>query len=80
MQYWKTIVNGFVTVATINADGDGNSTKSEHDTVAELLRDAPAGSGVVETESGFAYAQFPVDPDPEMDDSAALEILLGGAT
>lgn len=81
MQYWKMTYNdGFVSVSTINAEGDGNSTKAEHDTVAELLRNAPAGSGVVETESGFAYAPFPVDPDPELDDSAALEILMGGAT
>ena len=80
MQYWKAkSEDGFVSVTTINADGEGNSTKAEHDTVVELLRNAPEGYGVVETESGFDYAPVTIDPDPELDDAAALEILLGGA-
>ena len=29
MQYWKTIINGFVTASTINADGEGNIAKAD---------------------------------------------------
>ena len=80
MQYWKfKSDDGFISVSTINADGEGNSNKTEHDTVANMLRNAPAGYGVIETESGFDYAPVPIDPDPELDEAAALEILLGGA-
>ena len=80
MQFWKTIINGFVTASTLNADGEGNITKAEYDSIVEMYCGASDGYGVVETESGFEYAAYPADPDPEIDDSAALEILLGGAT
>ena len=79
MQYWKTIVNGFVTVSTLNTDGEGNITKAEHESIMEMYRGAPDGYGVIEAESGLEYAPFPVDPDPEIDDAEALSILLGGA-
>lgn len=79
MQYFKlTDDDGFVSVSTLNADGDGNSTKAEHDEIAEMYRNAPDGYGVIETANGFEYAARPVDPDPELDDSDALDILLGG--
>lgn len=79
MQYYKlTDDEGFVSVSTLNADGNGNSTQAEHDEIAEMYRNAPDGYGVIETESGFEYAARPIDPDPELDDSEALDILLGG--
>ena len=62
MQYWKTIINGFVTASTINADGEGNIAKAEHDSIVEMYRGAPDGYGVVETESGWEYAPFPACP------------------
>lgn len=83
MQYYKTIgENGFVAVSTINADGEGNSTQSEHDTLVEKYHNAPDGYGVVETESGFEYAPFPPEPEPEptdTDKAEAYDILIGGA-
>ena len=80
MQYYKTTnEDGFITVSTIDADGNGNSTKAEHDAIAEMYRNAPDGYGVVETASGFEYAARPIDPDPELDDSELLDILMGGA-
>ena len=80
MQYWKTIINGFVTASTINADGEGNIAKAEHDSIVEMYCGAPDGYGVVETESGLEYAPFPACPESELTDSEALEIILGGAT
>jgi hypothetical protein len=81
MVYFKTIDNnGFVSVSTLNAETGGNSNKEEHDTVAQMYRNAEPGYGVIETESGFAYAKRPEPPETELTDEEALEILLGGAT
>jgi hypothetical protein len=80
MVYYKTIdSDGFVSVSTLNADTGGNCTKEEHDTVTQMYRDAEPGYGVIETESGFAYAKMPEPQEPELSDSEALEIILGGA-
>lgn len=80
MVYFKTIDdNGFVSVSTLNADTGGNCTKEEHDTIAQMYRDAEQGYGVVETESGFSYAKRPEPPEPELTDEEALAIILGGA-
>lgn len=82
MIYFKmTDENGFVSVSTLNADEGGNSTKEEHDTIAEMYRNAEPGYGVVETESGFAYALRPAAPAPEDEEISpeeAMEILIGG--
>lgn len=81
MQYWKTTNDsGFVTVSTINADGDGNSIKAEHDTITNLYKSAPNGYGVIETPDGFDYAPYPPSPEPEPNDSdkaEAYDILTG---
>lgn len=42
----------------LNADGEGNSTKEEHDIIADMYRNAPNGCGVMETESGFDYERI----------------------
>lgn len=79
MVYFKmTNENGFVSVSTLNADEGGNSTKTEHDTIADMYRNADAGYGVVETENGFAYAMRPApEPsDPTTDD--IINTLFGG--
>ncbi len=72
MVYFKmTDENGFVSVSTLNADEGGNSTKTEHDTIAEMYRAAEAGYGVVETENGFAYAMRPAPEDEDIAADAA---------
>lgn len=81
MRYYKiTNDDGFITASTLNAEGEGNSTKAEHDTIVEMYRNAPDGYGVIETEDGFAYAQRPVEPEPELDAAELVDILLGGGT
>ena len=80
MVYFKlTDENGFVSVSTLNADEGGNSTQEEHDTIAEMYRNAEAGYGVKETAFGFEYAKRPEQPEPDPDPEEALGILLGGA-
>jgi hypothetical protein len=71
MVYFKmTDENGFVSVSTLNAETGGNSTKEEHDTVAQMYREAEPGYGVIETENGFAYAKRPTEP---VDEEATAE-------
>ena len=71
MVYFKHIdSNGFVSVSTLNADDGGNSTRAEHDTIAGMYRNAEAGYGVMETESGFVYALRPVPDEPIAEDAA----------
>lgn len=71
MVYFKmTDENGFVSVSTLNAETGGNSTKEEHDAVAEMYRNAEAGYGVIETDNGFAYAKR---PEPPAEDDATAE-------
>ena len=81
MVYFKnTDEDGFVSVSTLNADEGGNSTQEEHDTIAEMYRNAEAGYGVKETASGFEYAKRQEQPEPDPTPEEALSILLGGDT
>lgn len=78
MVYFKnTDEDGFVSVSTLNADEGGNSTKEEHDTIAEMYRNAESGYGVKEAGGQFVYAEVPVAPEPDPDPEEALAILLG---
>lgn len=79
MVYFKmTDEDGFVSVSTLSADEGGNSTKEEHDTIAEMYRNAESGYGVKEVGGEFVYAQRPILPEPDPDPEEALAILLGG--
>lgn len=79
MVYFKmTDEDGFVSVSTLNADEGGNSTKEEHDTIAEMYRNAESGYGVKEVDGEFVYAQRPILPEPDPTPEEALSILLGG--
>lgn len=81
MVYFKmTDSDGFVSVSTLNAEAGGNSTQAEHDTIVQMYREAEPGYGVIETESGFAYAKRPEPPEPEPtaeDKAEAYDILMG---
>lgn len=79
MVYFKyTDDDGFVSVSTLNAETGGNSTKEEHDAIAEMYRNAESGYGVKEVGGEFVYAQRPILPEPDPDPEEALSILLGG--
>ena len=78
MVYFKyTDDDGFVSVSTLNAETGGNSTKEEHDTIAEMYRNAEEGYGVKEEGGQFVYAKRPEEPG-EPTPEEALNILLGG--
>lgn len=61
MIYYKTIGDdGFVSLSTVNADGEGNITKSEYKQILQMIKDAPTGQGVVEIDGEYAYAEYSV--------------------
>ena len=80
MVYYKsTDEDGFLFVSSLNAESGGNCTKEEHDTIAEMYRNAEIGYGVKEVGGEFVYAQRPIPPEPDPDPEEALSILLGDA-
>ena len=88
MQYWKTNdLLGFVSVSTIDADGNGNIEKDEYDMIVLLYRDAPNGYGIIETNGELKYALFSSEIDnldsdvlTLADKAEAYDILVGEAT
>lgn len=78
MVYYKTINDdGFVSISTVNADGEGNITQSEYNQIMQMIKDAPTGQGVVESGGEYSYAEYPVIDDVSPDEIAeALEEIL----
>lgn len=61
MVYYKTINDdGFVSLSTVNADGEGNISQTEYDRILQMIKNAPTGQGVIESGGGYAYAEYPV--------------------
>lgn len=82
MGYFKAKDGDYVTgVNTINQIETGNITEAEYLQLVDLFRNLPTGKVILETDGEFSYVDDPnpPDPDPEIDDSEALSILLGGA-
>lgn len=78
MVYFKfTDDDGFVSVSTLNAETGGNSTQEEHDTIAEMYRNAESGYGVKEVDGAYVYALRPIPPESDPTPEEALAILLG---
>ena len=78
MIYYKTIGDdGFISVSTVNADGDGNISQTEYNQIMQMIKDAPTGRGVVEIDGEYAYAEYSVVDDVSPDEIAeALEGIL----
>ena len=78
MIYYKTIGDdGFVSISTVNADGEGNITQTEYNQIMQMIKDAPTGQGVVEIDGEYAYAEYSVVDDVSPDEIAeALEGIL----
>lgn len=78
MRYYKYIdQNGFVSLSTLNANGDGNITQEEYNTILTMIRSSEEGYGVIETENGYEYALVPVEPEPDISEEELFEILFG---
>lgn len=78
MIYWKNKNdNGAVCISTLNADGEGNITETEYNEIRALLRAIPEGKMLIETASGYEYADIPEPPEEDITPEEAIEILLG---
>ena len=84
MQYYKTVIDEMLeSIGTINADGDGNITAEEYDSLLTMIRQMPAGKCIHDNSDGtYSYIDAPPHPDPEPteeDYAQAGHILMGEA-
>ena len=82
MQYYKTVSEEIlVSIGTINADGDGNITAEEYDSLLTMIRQMPDGKRIHDNGDGtYSYEDAPPMPDPEPTDddyAEAGKILMG---
>lgn len=81
MKYGKYVSGGYI--IGISTNGGQPITEAEYTNILSMLRNsptAPDGYGYQLTESlqWELYELPPADPDPELSDQEALDIILGG--
>ena len=82
--YFKNVIDGFVVSISIN-HGQVEISKAEYDTILALSRSqptAPSGSDYKLRADTLEWelVELPPEPvDPDVDDTEAIGILLGGA-
>ncbi len=83
MVYFKTVMDGIVMGAnTLNGAGAGNIEKEEYEKIVDMFRHLPDNKVIYDSGDGsYSYIDnpSPPDPDPEIDDTELLNILMGGA-
>ena len=82
MAYYKQISDGYI--VCIGTGGGTEITESEYNTILSVIRNKPPATETTdyrlrEDLTWEAYPIDPPDPDPEIDDTELLEILMGGA-
>lgn len=80
--YMNTDGNYIVSVATINGNGDGNITESEYIQILSTLQNIPQETDTIghHLTTSLEWEQYEKEPEPEdddIDDSEALNIILG---
>lgn len=83
MRYYKQVIDGYIPgIGT----GDGYTEISEvkYNEIKGIIRNKPAATETTDyrLKADLTWEEYeidPPDPDPELDDDEALEILLGGA-
>lgn len=83
MRYYELIDNGYITAIGTGAGGT-EITEAEYNTILDIIHSKPAATDTTDYRlrtdlTWEPYDIDPPDPDPELDDSEALSILLGGA-
>lgn len=84
MRKYKCIDKGFLTCIGYGTAGE-EITEAEYAEILSVIRNKPAATETTdyrlrEDLTWEAYEIEPPDPDPDVDDAEALNILLGGAT
>lgn len=82
MRYFEHIDNGYI-LAIGTGNGGTEITESEYNIIFDIIHNKPAATETTDYRlktdlTWEPYAIDPPDPDPELDDSEALDILLGG--
>ena len=82
MRFYKTIDNGYI-ISIGTGNGGEEITEQEYAEILSVIRNKPTpldGHDYrLKTDLTWeAYEIDPPDPDPELDDAEALDILLGG--
>ena len=81
MHYYKQISDGYILAVGTGAGGE-EITKAEYDQILAVIRAKPPRTDTEDyrLREDLTWESFSVEPlpEPELDDSEALEILLGG--
>lgn len=83
MAHWKFIDNGYV-VAIGKGKGNTEITETEYNTILNVIHNKPEATVMTdyrlrEDLTWEAYEVDPPEPEPELTDTEALAIILGGA-
>lgn len=83
MRYYKQIANGYI-LAVGTGNGGTEITEEEYNAILSVIHNKPPRTETTdyrlrEDLTWEEYHVDPPDPDPEIDDSELLDILMGGA-
>lgn len=85
MQYFKTIVEGFI--ISIGTGPNGNITEAEYNQILSAIHDKPARTETTDYKlrEDLTWEAYEVEPTPapeptDADKAEAYDILMGGAT
>lgn len=83
MRYYKDIENGYIIAIGTGASGT-EITETEYNEIMELIQSKPAETATPKyrLKTDLTWESYEVEPEPpsdEIDDSEALDIILGGA-
>lgn len=83
MSYYKQTSNGYI--MAVGTGGGTEITEAEYNEILAVIQNKPARTETTdfrlkEDLTWEAYQIDPPDPDPEIDDSEAWDIIFGGGT
>ena len=82
MRYYKLIIGDYI-IFIGTGTGGTEITEAEYTTILDIIHNKPPATETTDYRlkvdlTWEPYEIDPPDPDPELDDSEALDILLGG--
>lgn len=82
MRYYKQIVDGYITLIGTGGSVYTEITEDEYNAILDLIHDKPKATETTDyrLREDLTWEEYPVDPpdpDPEIDDSELLDILMG---